>query len=697
MADRRISETLYEDLKRLAVYCGKMTRRGIRIDREVVNRLETGIQEKKGSLFESEMKLRTPKCKKLTKHWLTPFNPNAPKQIKEYFDSVGVELKAKKGSLTSKATICATLERELKKAKVPFTTDKVLGLPEIAEDWDGTLAEPVEYLLRLAEYKGAGKGLKSWFADEYIDTESFVHPRFIVPGTATGRLASANPNFQNLPKRGFGALVRAALVPRDSKLKFVRADKAQLELRVCLHYAGVDAPPFDAFSWLVEKAHGKFDAAAAKFSMKPRDIAKSVGHACLTPEHEVLTPQGWIRINAWDGDAIAEWRESGDIAFVVPRAYHRYQVDESLTWLHTRGLSQVVTNNHKLPVEITGTWNGKTYRTLHRQLPTELAHCGRIPVAGKLDARETFDDLTLRRAVCIQADGSRRGSGTWRFRFKRPRKIARFRELWPDAEFTWRGGVAEVTVDYTSPLLSLEKVLTWEFLRTSVRQKRLVCEEALYWDGTRRASTGQDCYTNSCRQSLDVLQTLAHLSGRQALLRNGSVGNFPGSTRRVDKLSFNVRRYAVVKTLERESVHYTGEVFCFTTSSGFFLVRHNNRISVTGNSNYLEGLMVFDDVELGSERRQTEIKEGALLVFDGKNGRPKWEYRGGIVCFSGANLAERLFGEKTRKARRDALAIQEIYFDAFPAIRAWHMELSHEVERSHSVRSITGRHMYLYG
>lgn len=107
--------------------------------------------------------------------------------------------------------------------------------------------------------------------------------------------------------------------------------------------------------------------------------------------------------------------------------------------------------------------------------------------------------------------------------------------------------------------------------------------------------------------------------------------------------------------------------------------------------------MVFDDEELRTDRRQAEIREGALLVFDGKNGQAPWYYRDGVVCFSGANLAERLFGEKTRKARRDALAIQEIYFDAFPAIRAWHQELSREVERSRGVRSITGRHMYLYG
>jgi DNA polymerase I-like protein with 3'-5' exonuclease and polymerase domains len=80
----------------------------------------------------------------------------------------------------------------------------------------------------LYDYKAAGKGLKAWFDDRYFHDDGLMHPRFIPTGTSMGRLSSADPNFQNIPRIGFGKRVRKAIVPRDPSLKLTKADKSQL-------------------------------------------------------------------------------------------------------------------------------------------------------------------------------------------------------------------------------------------------------------------------------------------------------------------------------------------------------------------------------------------------------------------------------------------------------------------------------------
>lgn len=61
-----------------------------------------------------------------------------------------------------------------------------------------------------------------------------IHPRFIQVGTVSGRFASRDPNYQNLPRKGG---IRRAFIARPG-YKIVRADYSQAELRLMAHMSG---------------------------------------------------------------------------------------------------------------------------------------------------------------------------------------------------------------------------------------------------------------------------------------------------------------------------------------------------------------------------------------------------------------------------------------------------------------------------
>jgi len=121
----------------------------------------------------------------------------------------------------------------LKKTKTGFSTDVT-----VLEGLSGQ--HPIiDFLL---EYRQLTK-LKSTYVDALpalIDPETGrVHTSFNQTVTATGRLSSSDPNFQNIPIRSdIGRAIRKAFLPSRDGMVILAADYSQIELRVMAHVSG---------------------------------------------------------------------------------------------------------------------------------------------------------------------------------------------------------------------------------------------------------------------------------------------------------------------------------------------------------------------------------------------------------------------------------------------------------------------------
>lgn len=104
------------------------------------------------------------------------------------------------------------------------------------------LASEGSELARLVlDYRGYAK-LKSTYVDALLsvsEKEPRVHTSFSLTATNTGRLASSDPNLQNIPIRTeYGKEIRRAFVARKG-YKLIAADYSQIELRLMAEVANV--------------------------------------------------------------------------------------------------------------------------------------------------------------------------------------------------------------------------------------------------------------------------------------------------------------------------------------------------------------------------------------------------------------------------------------------------------------------------
>ena len=125
----------------------------------------------------------------------------------------------------------------------------------------------------------------------YVNKETRrVHTTFNQSSVATGRLASSNPNLQNIPAdaSGYGIEVRAAFKADEGRV-FISADYSQIELRV-LAYLSQDKNLIDAFlqghDIHTETAARLFDTAIV--TNEQRQLGKRINFSILYG----LTPYG---------------------------------------------------------------------------------------------------------------------------------------------------------------------------------------------------------------------------------------------------------------------------------------------------------------------------------------------------------------------------------------------------------------------
>ena len=197
---------VYERMERpLVPVLAQMEMHGIKVDRDTLSRMSNAFAQKMAGL-EAELY-------ELAGH---EFNVQSPAQVGSIlFDEMALEggKKTKSGQWSTPA--------------------------DVLED----LATEHDFAARVLDYRQLAK-LKSTYTDAlqgHINPDTGrVHTSYVQSGASTGRLASTDPNLQNIPVRSEeGRRIREAFVAEPGKV-LVSLDYSQIELRILAHIAGID-------------------------------------------------------------------------------------------------------------------------------------------------------------------------------------------------------------------------------------------------------------------------------------------------------------------------------------------------------------------------------------------------------------------------------------------------------------------------
>lgn len=204
-----------------------------------------------------------------------------------------------------------------------------LNLPEQINRKSGsrtTNAKALEAIYELTKNKVVGVLLKlrkqGKLASTYFNppesADGRVHSHYLIHGTGTGRLSSANPNLQNVPK----GPARAIYVPDDGHV-FVSADYSQIEIRIAAILAG-EKKLLEAFDAGVDIhraiAAEVYDKPMDKITDRDRFLAKTIvyglgygrGAVSLAAMYKLSLPAARAFIAKYFAtySHIAAWRES---------------------------------------------------------------------------------------------------------------------------------------------------------------------------------------------------------------------------------------------------------------------------------------------------------------------------------------------------------------------------------------------------
>lgn len=200
--------TAYETLERPMIpVLADMEMAGIRIDTDTLKRMSNAFAQKLAGLEDEIHQLAGEK-----------FNVGSPKQLGEIlFEKMSLQ-----GGKTGKTGA--------------FSTSA-----DVLED---LAAEGHDLPARVLDWRQIAK-LKSTYTDAlptYVDPDTGrVHTSYSIAGAQTGRLASTDPNLQNIPVRSEeGRRIREAFIAADGH-RLVSLDYSQIELRILAHVADIPA------------------------------------------------------------------------------------------------------------------------------------------------------------------------------------------------------------------------------------------------------------------------------------------------------------------------------------------------------------------------------------------------------------------------------------------------------------------------
>jgi tRNA-splicing ligase RtcB len=334
----------------------------------------------------------------------------------------------------------------------------------------------------------------------------------------------------------------------------------------------------------------------------PAAVGVDIG--CVDADTEFLTPTGWKRIADYtEGDSVLVFtpgcdpyrRLNCESAFFETPKYIKLECEEFWHIQTKYGVNQVLSDEHKvLFYKYTQAYDFVQYDVMSAKDLAEKHNSLKLGFRGRFlttfnlvrDTSVKMSDPQIRVMVMVCADGSFGSSGKdssrCYLRLKKVRKIERAIHLLNDACIDFDLSVS-ITDDVTTiSFYAPEKFKSLEnFWQASPDQLRVICDEIFHWDG----SFDDSVYFTRDKASADFMSYAFAACGKRSVMRE----DIDASDGKIDYRVFahSNTKVGIAATPEKNNFERVkspdGFKYCFTTSTGYWVMRRGGVIAITGN------------------------------------------------------------------------------------------------------------------
>jgi len=334
-------------------------------------------------------------------------------------------------------------------------------------------------------------------------------------------------------------------------------------------------------------------------------ITYTLTDECLTPETELLTPNGWKRIDEITlEDKVAQYTNLGDLEFVSPIKLSTHKVDH-IYHFHTqeKHMNMKVSENHRM-IYITKDGNEKIIRA---SLATYNPYCKHLMAGSKKGGTKVSLTPEEQFLIAFQADGSL-PSGKYRngnicgyiqvrFTFVKDRKKIRLREILAKTGYDYQEKELKDKPGYTAFYVKIDPNIVYKTFEewidlsdVNISWCKEFIEEIKVWDGYEAKSSKGNCitYGSVIKSNVDIVQAIAAMCNYRT-----HFGVRPDNRKETYNDYYRLqickhKNYIRGGKVKKEKVPYEGLVYGIEVPSGKIIIRNEGSVAITGNSNHVK-------------------------------------------------------------------------------------------------------------
>lgn len=333
--------------------------------------------------------------------------------------------------------------------------------------------------------------------------------------------------------------------------------------------------------------------------------------ACYDDETEILTENGWkLFKDLNENEKVAQYHEDGLIDFVVPSAYYNMPYKGKMVTFTSKEKGNKgyvdfsVTPNHRMIRRKKSDNSLQVFEADSKKYHEKNGYSSKnkVIISGKVkNNKNNLSDLE-KLMIAFQADGSylnrnekyngeKTNTRPIRFALKKERKKERLINILDKLEYEYT--CTKDNNDYYSFYIKVPKEInmlkdfSWiKINNISLEWANQFIEELQYWDG-KKASKNTILYSSNNFKNIEIVQIIATLSGNKTLI-NENKDNRNDYNRQINyTISIQLNKETIDGRIVTKSyIDYDSTVHCVSVPTKMLVVRKNNVVGISGNTEH---------------------------------------------------------------------------------------------------------------